>query len=290
MKKIFLFVLLVLPAVIFTFDNGRKMMSYAEEDPLEDEVEVEGENEAEVIEGVGSVPDGEDEETTTSSPDADTTLLFVRPVSTGASQMEIPAGLPVEFLVGFRNKGDQEFIVETLEASFRYPMDFNFFIQNFSAIGYNKIILPEQEATFHYSFVPSEAFAGRPFGLNINLAYRDAAGNAFQEAVFNETVQIVELEEGLDGETFFLYVFLAAGVVLLLVIGQQTLISVGKKRSGGGSSRKAAPVETGTSNPNNVDYDWVPKQTLANFNKEKSQKSPKATKQSPRQRKVKRTD
>lgn len=75
-------------------------------------------------------------------------------------------------------------------------MDFNFFIQNFSTIGYNKIVAPEQEATLHYSFVPSEAFAGRPFGLNINLAYRDAAGNSFQEAVFNETVQIVELEEG----------------------------------------------------------------------------------------------
>lgn len=148
-----------------------------------------------------------------------------------------------------------------MEASFRYPVDFNFYIQNFSAIAYNKIVAPEQEATIHYSFIPSETFAGRPFGLNINLAYRDAAGNGFQEAVFNETVQIIELEEGLDGETFFLYVFLAAGVVLLLVIGQQTLLSVGKKRT----TRKAAPVETGTSNPNNVDYDWLPKQTLASL-------------------------
>lgn len=64
--------------------------------------------------------------------------------------------------------------------------------------------------------------------------------------------------EGLDGETFFLYVFLAAGIVLLLVIGQQTLLSVGRKRT----TRKA-PVETGTSNPNNVDYDWIPQQTLS---------------------------
>ncbi|CAH1991551.1 unnamed protein product [Acanthoscelides obtectus] len=202
--------------------------------------------------------------------------------------MEIPAGLPVEFLVGFRNKGDEDFLVESLEASFRYPMDFSFYIQNFSAIGYHKTVTPGNEATFHYSFIPSEAFAGRPFGLNINLMYRDASGNPFQEAVFNETVQIIELEEGLDGETFFLYVFLAAGVVLLLVIGQQTLLSVGKKRSP--SSRKAAPVETGTNNPNNVDYDWLPRQTLASLNKEKSQKSPKAGKQqSPRQRKVKRS-
>lgn len=102
----------------------------------------------------------------------------------------------MEFLVGFRNKGKEDFLLETLEASFRYPMDFNFYIQNFSAIMYNRLVGPSQEATLAYSFIPSEAFAGRPFGLNINLNYRDASGLAFQEAVYNETVQIIELEEG----------------------------------------------------------------------------------------------
>lgn len=72
---------------------------------------------------------------------------------------------------------------------------------------------------------------------------------------------------GLDGETFFLYVFLAAGIVLLLVIGQQTLLSVGKKRSSTTTAKKSAPIETGTNNPNNVDYDWLPKQTLASLSK-----------------------
>lgn len=207
--------------------------------------------------------------------------------------VELPGGVLVEFLVGFRNKGPQDFVVESLDASFRYPMDFNFYIQNFSAIALNKEISPSKEATFAYSFMPSETFAGRPFGLNINLVYRDSVGNrfqvqfifinlslsllskentpiihtttVFQDAVYNETVQIIELEEGLDGETFFLYVFLAAGVVLLLVLGQQTLLSVGRKRTG-----RKAPVETGTSNPNNVDYEWLPKQTLASLSMYKS--------------------
>lgn len=102
----------------------------------------------------------------------------------------------MEFLVGFRNKGKQDFVVETLDASFRYPVDFNFYIQNFSALVYNKVVAPEHETTLHYRFITPESFAGRPFGLNINLAYRDANGNSFQEAVFNETVQIIELEEG----------------------------------------------------------------------------------------------
>lgn len=178
--------------------------------------------------------------------------------------LDIPAGKPVEFLVGFRNKGKQEFVLETLEASFRYPMDFNFYIQNFSAIGYNRVVPPEEEATLMYSFLPSESFAGRPFGLNINLNYRDNSGAQFQEAVYNETVNIVELEEGLDGETFFLYVFLAAGVVLLLVVGQQFLSSLGRKRT---TRTTKTVVETGTNNPNNVDYEWLPKQTLQQISK-----------------------
>ena len=60
-------------------------------------------------------------------------------------------------------------------------------------------------------------------------------GRIYSEAVFNETINIVEVDEGLDGETFFLYVFFAAGVVLLLLLGQQALASMGKRRGGGGS-------------------------------------------------------
>lgn len=87
-------------------------------------------------------------------------------------------------------------------------------------------------------------------------------GNLFGESVFNETVNIIELEEGLDGETFFLYVFLCALVVLLLVVGQQFLVSVGKKRVG-----KKPVIETGTTNPNDVDYEWLPKEMLSTLSK-----------------------
>jgi len=75
---------------------------------------------------------------------------------------------------------------------------------------------------------------------------------------------VIELEEGIDGETFFLYLFLGACGVLLLVGGQQFLVSVGKKR--GHISRKPQ-VETGTNdNPNDVNYDWLPKDALKTLN------------------------
>lgn len=60
----------------------KNFMSYAE-DSIEDEAEVEGEADVEEIGGL----EEEDEVKTTSSPHVHTTLLFVRPVSSSASQM-----------------------------------------------------------------------------------------------------------------------------------------------------------------------------------------------------------
>ena len=44
-------------------------------------------------------------------------------------------------------------------------------------------------------------------------------GNMFIEPVFNETVQIVEFDEGFDTETFFMYVCIFGLAVLCLFLG-----------------------------------------------------------------------
>jgi len=270
--KIFLFSIV---SIIISAANGGYV--YAQEDEnIDDIVDIEGE------EGSIITDEETEEDTSNASADADTTILFTKPIHNTMSTLELPAGNIVEFLVGFTNKGESDFVLESLDASFRYAMDFNFYIQNFSTFTFNKIVKPKHEATLAYSFIPSESFAGRPFGLNVNLNYKDTSGVSYNEAVFNETVQIIEIDDGLDGETVFLYVFLAACVILTLVGGQQLLSSLGR-RSRSSTTRKT-PVELGTSNPNNVDYDWLPKETLNRINK-----SPRTPKQSPRQRKTKRT-
>jgi len=245
-----------------------------EEDELEEEeegvVEEEGGETEEVPEEAAdeTVGGGGDGKTTTSA-DADTTLLFTRPV--GTNNMELPAGQMVELLIGFTNKGEQEMMVDSLEASLRYPMDFSFHIQNFSTVTFSKTIKPKQQATVAYSFTPADAFAGRPIGLSISLNYRDAAGNFFIDPVFNETVQIVEFDEGFDTETFFMYVCMAGATVLLLFLGFNVLS--GKK------GRAPKVVETGTDGDDGVDYEWIPKSALRN--------TPSVGKTSPRQRKAK---
>merc|ERR1719281_995477 len=248
---------------------SEKSMVRAEEDELEEEDEgtVEEEEGAEAGDEAGVE---EDESKKLTSPDADTVILFTKPP--GTSNLELPAGQISEFLVGFTNKGEQEMVVDSMEASLRYPMDFTFHLQNFSAINYVKTVKSKQQATVAYSFIPADAFAGRPIGLTINLHYRDAAGNFFIDPVFNETVQIVEFDEGFDTETFFMYVCIFGAAVLLLFLAFNFLS--GKK---GGSRPK--PVETGTDD-DGVDYEWIPKSAL---------RTPGSGKTSPRQRKAKKT-
>jgi len=248
---------------------SERSFARAEEDELEEEDEgvVEEEETGDAGEDAGT--SDEDEGKKTTSPDADTTILFTKPP--GTSNLELPAGQIAEFLVGFTNKGDQEMVVDSLEASLRYPMDFTFHLQNFSALNYVKSVKSKQQATVAYSFIPADAFAGRPIGLTINLHYRDAAGNFFIDPVFNETVQIVEFDEGFDTETFFMYlaIFGSAALCLFLVFSHLS----GKK----GSARPGKVVETGT-NGGDVDFEWIPKSNL---------RTPGSGKTSPRQRKSK---
>lgn len=197
----------------------------------------------------------------TSHTDADTTIIFM----TGE---EFPANEIVRFLVGFTNKGSQDFTVQSLEASFRYPQDFQFYIQNFTALPLNTVVQPQAQASFEYSFIPAQLMAGRPFGLVILLNYLDTEGNTFQTAIYNQTVTITEKEEGLDGETMFMYVFLAGLVVLMLFGVYQVLESRTKKRL-------PVKIEKGTGGISDVDISWIPQETLNAMNKASPKTSPR---------------
>ncbi|KAI4895299.1 hypothetical protein NFI96_011140 [Prochilodus magdalenae] len=227
----------------------------------DDEAEVEDDDNTELTEE----KDEEEEETLSGevkpSPNADTTILFVK-------GEDFPANNIVKFLLGFTNKGSENFVVESLDASFRYPQDFQFYIQNFTALQLGTVVPPQRQATFEYSFIPAEPMGGRPFGLVINLNYRDSNGNIFQDAVFNQTVTITEKEDGLDGETIFMYVFLS-GLGLLVVVGLHQLLESRKRR------RPVAKVEMGTSNHNDVDMSWIPQETLNQINKASPRRSPR---------------
>jgi len=45
---------------------------------------------------------------------------------------DLPSGQVVRFLVGFKNNGEKDLTVTSMETSFRYPQDYSFYIQNVS--------------------------------------------------------------------------------------------------------------------------------------------------------------
>lgn len=220
----------------------------------------------------------EDEEKTQGigpSPDAVTVILF-----SDYPDKQLPAGKPIHTLVGFSNKGEKDFIVETIDASFRYPQDYSYHIQNFSVVALKSVVPAGHESTFQYSFFPHESYGGRPFGLVVMMSYQDSDGNQFAAAVLNETITFQEMDDSFDGEQFFLYLFLA-GMALLVIFGLNYAMK-GSKRSG--SQPKSEAFEQGTQN-GDIDYDWLPKETVADFSKASPRRSPR---QSPRQRKANR--
>ncbi|KAM4588199.1 translocon-associated protein subunit alpha-like [Odontesthes bonariensis] len=269
-KSLLLF-LLAFPCGLISFghvsadsDSAEDIVDEADaavdEEEDEEEVLVE-EDQMQNSEGDEDDSDEAADKLTASHPDADTTIIF----TTGE---EFPANEIVRFLVGFSNKGSQTFTVQSLEASFRYPQDFQFFIQNFTALPLSTVVQPQAQASFEYSFIPAQPMAGRPFGLVILLNYIDTEGSVFQTAIYNQTVTIIEREEGLDGETMFLYVFLI-GLVALVVFGLYQVLESRTRR------RISVKVEKGTAGINDVDISWIPQETLNAMSKASPKTSPR---------------
>lgn len=61
--------------------------------------------------------------------------------------------------------------------------DYQFYIQNFTALQLGTEVPSGRQATFEYSFIPAEPMGGRPFGLVINLNYKDSTVSPFRTRV-----------------------------------------------------------------------------------------------------------
>jgi translocon-associated protein subunit alpha len=243
----------------------------------EDDVEIGDEEEPvlpsdETVTPASDILEGKEEEDPNripSSPDFRTIYVFTQP----AKANELIAGKLTRLLVGARNNGTQNYVVESIDGSLRYPQDFNYYIQNFTSLRSEKVVEPGLESTFEYLFMPSETFNGRPMGLVVLINYRDNEGKRFQNVVFNQTINFIDAEEGFDGETFFLYIFLGAILILLGFLAYQYFLSNRVKRvTGKLTSQNLATQQT----KGNYDVDWIPKHHLI------QNRSPK---KSPRERK-----
>jgi len=196
------------------------------------------------------------------SDDADVAFLFTRPAVT--KPYEFPIGKEVHYIIGFKNKGQKDFYLGNIDSSFRYSLDFNYILQNFTSYPYNRLVEPNGETTVGYSLFISEQYAARAYGFTVNLLYSDKDGVQYQNTVFNETVSLIELDEGLDSESFFLYILLA-GLAALMAYGLNKLYI--KYVNPTRRSSVKVPTEQEKVSSKEVDYDWLPPAMVANLKK-----------------------
>jgi translocon-associated protein subunit alpha len=255
---------------------------YGLEDDVENDVEIDDEDTVvrsdESVTPTNDILEGKEDEDPNripSSPDFRTVYVFTQPPKAN----ELIAGKLTRLLVGTRNNGTQNFVVESIDGSLRYPQDYSYYVQNFTSLRSEKVLEPGLESTFEYLFMPSETFNGRPMGLVVLVNYRDNEGKRFQNVVFNQTINLTDVDEGFDGETFFLYLFLGAIFVLLGFLAYQYLLSNRVKRISGKQSSQNLLGNQQVKG--SYDPDWIPKHHLT------QNRSPR---KSPSQRKSRQTN
>ncbi|TGZ74401.1 hypothetical protein CRM22_000956 [Opisthorchis felineus] len=111
------------------------------------------------------------------------------------------------------------FTLDLLEGSLHYPGYYSYHIQNFTRVRLQNTLEPGQEGSLSYSFKPAAELAGRSFDLCVRVYYHDENGIYYVHPLFNQTVNLYEVEEGIDTELLFLGVLVVAvGIVLLVGI------------------------------------------------------------------------
>ncbi|TNM88431.1 hypothetical protein fugu_004685 [Takifugu bimaculatus] len=139
--------------------------------------------------------DETDDKPLSSHPDADTAIIFV------TWRRLFPANEIVKFLVGFTNKGSQEFTVKSLEASFRYPQEFQVYIQNAALIMNLASPVDRSASVTQTGFLYICLYGSRRSGVDEEDTGRPITAPAV--ALFSMPVM-------------FMYIFLGGLVVLML--------------------------------------------------------------------------
>jgi len=197
--------------------------------------------------GAAEIFDVKDINLLVASPDAVTSFVFPR-----FPERQFPSGEPVEILTGFYNKGKEIFNITKIAASFNYPLDYSYYIQNFTTKEYGLAVAPGDEISVSYVFKPDPLLEPREFGLVVSVFYQDSQKTNWTSVAFNSTVDMVESGGGVDAQTFFTYLGIIAFLGLSGFLLSGVLSSWVKKHK-----RKGGRYEVGTKAPREVQNEWL---------------------------------
>lgn len=126
---------------------------------------------------------------------------------------QFPAGEEIKVVVSAHNEASKPYNITAMMGSLNSPSDFDVYIQNFTQQVYFRMLPAGEELSIEYKFRPDPMLSLREFLVALHLIYEDPETNRLHSnLVFNQTVDIVEMEKLIDMEMLFLYLMLA-GVV-----------------------------------------------------------------------------
>jgi translocon-associated protein subunit alpha len=178
-------------------------------------------------------------------PGVDTVFVFPNNV-----QRQVPAGQPVDLLVGLSNNGDASVTVKRIAGYLSYARDYSVVIQNFTQFPFDTTVEPGKQQSFAYTFATHKALQPLDFGFTAAIYY-ESGGQLHSNVFYNGTVEVVEPSGILSGENAFLALL---AIALLGLLGYWAYGQVQKLTKKKGGRRKS--VETGT-RADASDNEWL---------------------------------
>eukprot|EP00906_Rhabdomonas_costata_P036365 RCo051036 len=184
-------------------------------------------------------------------------------------QRKFPAGEVVESLIGFENLNNDKLHVEYIRGSLTSPVDFTFYIYNFTGAMHNTTAASGDEHCLLYRFRADPSIEPRQYGMILQVFYTSDDNETFLSTVFNNTIEITSASS-FDGKSVFAYLTVL-GVLGMAGYGGYTVMN---KNAGKRSSRSGASASSGRTSPKSptaalmkgvpegVDVEWIPEEHL----------------------------
>jgi hypothetical protein len=99
-----------------------------------------------------------------------------------------------------QDQGTEALNLTGVTGSINSPAEYRFYVQNFTAAPALTVVPAGEEASVHYSFMPSTYLPPRDWQLTLILFGQTEAGNYFQHTFYNQTVSISEAPKLIDTE------------------------------------------------------------------------------------------
>eukprot|EP00761_Pharyngomonas_kirbyi_P003256 gb/GECH01003260.1/.p1 GENE.gb/GECH01003260.1/~~gb/GECH01003260.1/.p1 ORF type:complete len:272 (+),score=83.00 gb/GECH01003260.1/:1-816(+) len=233
-------------------------LSNAQDEEVEVDIEDENENEN-VATGTETAP--------ASPVEVETSHLFP-----DHPDEKLPIGEVVDLLLGVANSGEQDYTIEAMQGFLVSPVDYSFFLQNFTAFWYNTSIPASSEATAMYRFRSNPNLEPRDYALIVQAAFRTPDNSSFAYTLFNSTLVFEEMSSGFNPNDVFAYTAIL-GTFGLLGFG---IFKIFENQSKG---KKPQKQQRETPSPQEdsgeIRSEWLPKEELRRMEQRKQKKGSK---------------